>query len=98
MDLKEAELILNRMIDETRSVIIRCEGHVNLGWEHYLHELEYATGDIKVSLNLEQFLILVALSRNARVGARVNHEIDEYEMMWRIKAIDDIQFRLDVGE
>lgn len=86
------------MIDETRSVIIRCEGHVNLGWSHYLHELEYATQDLTISETMDQFLVLTALSRNERVGAKIHHEIDEYEMMWRVKAIDDIQFRLDVGE
>lgn len=98
MDLKEAEVILNKMIDETRSIIIRCDGHVNLGWSHYLHEIEYATHDLTIAHSMEQFLILLAMSRNERVGAKNRHEIDEYEMMWRVKAIDDIQFRMDVGE
>lgn len=98
MDIKECEVIIDRIYDETRSIIIRSEGHVNEGWEYYLKELEYALADVVIATDMSCFYALLALSRGQHIKDCKVNDITVYERDWRLKAIDDIMFRLEIGE
>lgn len=98
MDIKECEVILNRIYDETRSVFIRSEGHVSEGWKMYMEQVEESLGDVTLSSNYSQFLAMLAVNRGRIMMDSRKSDITPYERDWRLKAIDDIMFRLDIGE